>query len=185
MPLKKPETVSTDSIHKNPYWEYRLDKYTLPNGGHGEYHYVHTPGAVMVVAMNGGGKLVLVKQIRYLLKRESIEFPGGGVKSEDFLLSAKDELAEEAGFGASDWKLVGEFDPYNGVADEICRVYLATGLNKTVKAKDPSEEFEILTLTPNDFQALVDKGEIWDGMTLAAWGLARKNVINHLKEVVR
>ena len=185
MPLKRPQTLSSDSISKNPYWEYRLDSYTLPNGGHGEYHYVHTRGAAMVVALDNDGKLILVKQVRYLLKRESIEFPGGGVKGDDSLLSAKDELAEEAGFGAANWELAGEFDPYNGVTDEICKVDLATGLKEAAKEKDPSEEFEVLKLTVDEFQSMVDGGEIWDGMTLAAWGLAKKTVLHNLKEVVR
>ncbi|MCL5268173.1 MAG: NUDIX hydrolase [Bacteroidetes bacterium] len=185
MPLKRLQTLSTGSIYKNPYWEYRLDNYTLPNGAPGEYHYVHTLGAAMVVALDRTGSLVLVKQIRYLLMKESIEFPGGGVKGEDFLLSAKNELAEEAGFSAANWTLVGEFDPYNGVTDEICRVYFATGLEEVVKEKDPSEEFEVLKLTADEFQSLIDEGGIWDGMTLAAWGLVKKTVLQNLKEVVR
>ncbi len=185
MPLKKLKTLSTNSIHKNPYWEYRLDNYTLPDGSRGEYHYVHSKGGVMAIAIDGGGKLVLVKQYRYLSKRESLEFPGGGVKNGDFLATAKNELAEEAAMGAVDWNLIGEFNPYNGITDEICRVFLATGLEQAASQKDASEEFEVFRLSADEIQSLIDEGIIWDGMTLAAWGLAKAKVLYKLKEKKR
>ncbi|MCL4511250.1 MAG: NUDIX hydrolase [Bacteroidetes bacterium] len=183
MALKKLKTLDTKSIYKNPYWEYKLDSYTLPDGKVGEYHYVHTPGAVMVVPVADDGRLILVKQFRYLWKKESIEFPAGGVKGGNFLLTAKNELEEEAEVAAANWELAGEFNPFNGVADEVCKVYFATELSPAAKEKDSSEEFEILKMTSLEFQSMVEKGEIWDGMTLAAWALAKRTVLNHLKEI--
>lgn len=182
MPLRKLKTLSTKSLHKNPYWEYKLDSYTLPDGEAGEYSYVHSHGSVMVVPVDKDGRVVLVKQFRYLWQRESIEFPGGGVKAGGFAQTANDELAEEAGVAASNLELVGEYDPYNGVTDEISKVYFATGLREVEKEKDPSEEFEVIKLTVQEFQDIVDKGEIWDGMTLAAWSLAKRRVFNYLQE---
>lgn len=136
----------------------------------------------MTIAVDRDGKLILVKQFRYLSKRESLEFPGGGVKNGDFLATAKNELAEEASVGAADWDQVGEFNPYNGITDETCRIYLATDLEEAARQKDASEEFEVLRLTVNEIQSLVDEGEIWDGMTLAAWAVARERVLHRLKE---
>jgi ADP-ribose diphosphatase len=179
--LTKLNTLATKSLHKNPYWEYRLDTYTLPNGNVGEYHYLHSPGSSMVVPVDEGGRLILVKQFRYLWKRESIEFPAGGMKDADPLAAAKNELAEEANVAALEWKLVGEYNPFNGATDEIARVYFAAGLSKTKKEKDVSEEFEVVKMTIPEFQAAVDAGEIWDGMTLAAWMLARPTVLNYVK----
>ncbi|HUI30694.1 MAG TPA: NUDIX hydrolase [Candidatus Acidoferrales bacterium] len=185
MPLKKLETLNTKSLHKNPYWEYRLDNYVLPNGDTGEYHYVHSPGSAMVVPVDENGRLVLVKQFRYLWKKESIEFPAGGMKYVDPLVTAKNELAEEANLGASSWKFVGEFNPFNGATDEIATVYLASGLSRIEKEKDASEEFEVIKMTIPEFQAAIDGKEIWDGMTLAAWMLARPAVLDYIGELER
>lgn len=173
MPLKKLNTVSTKLLHKNPYWEYKLDSYTLPDGNIGEYHYLHSPGSAMVVPIDEQGRLILVKQFRYLWKRESVEFPAGGMKGVDPLVTAKNELAEEANLTASEWKFVGEYNPFNGATDEIARVYLASGLSETRKERDASEEFKILRMSASELQAAIDSGDIWDGMTLAAWMLAR------------
>jgi len=178
--LKKLKTLSTKSLLKNPYWEYRLDNYTLPDGKIGEYHYVHTPGSVMVVPVDGDGRLVLVKQYRYLWQRESIEFPCGGVKKNDFLGTANDELAEEASLAASEFKLVGEYNPFNGASDEVAKIYFAHGLTVAAKAKDASEEFEVVKLTAGEFESMIDRGGIWDGMTLVAWTLARRTVLDYM-----
>lgn len=172
MPLKRLRTLDSRLIHSNPYWEYRLDKYTLPDGSAGDYFYMHSSGSVVVVPVTSRGKLVLVKQFRYLWKKESIEFPSGGVKGRSYSAAARNELAEEAQLAASGLRLVGTFDPCNGATDEKCRVYLATGLSRREREKDPSEEFEIMELTPAEFERMISDGKIWDGMTLAAWTIA-------------
>ena len=180
--LKQLKTVNTKLLFKNPYWEYRLDNYTLPDGSIGEYNYVHTPGSAMVVPVDEDGKLILVRQFRYLWRKESIEFPAGGVKSSDPLITAKNELAEEAGLAASQWKLVGEYNPFNGAADEVAKVYFASGLSPAQKEKDASEEFEVVRMTISEFQKAIEKNEIWDGMTLAAWVLTRSIVSDYLAD---
>lgn len=177
MALPKWKTLQRKSISINPWWEYRLDLFELPDGHKGEYHYVHTAGASMVVPLLDDGRLVMVKQYRYLCDRESLEFPCGGVKPDsDHFLTAHHELAEETGFEAKELKLIGEFNPYNGVTDEICRVYLARNLAGVQSKPDKTEEFEQALLTPFELDERIGSGEIWDGMTLAAWTLVRKSV---------
>lgn len=180
MSLKKLETLASKLLFKNPYWEYKLDTYTLPDGSAGEYHYVHSPGAAMVIPLHDDGTITLVKQFRYLWKKASIEFPCGGVKNDDFAATARDELAEEARLSAGKIKEVAEFNPYNGASDEVCKVYLATKLTATSRARDASEEFEILRMSLNEFEMMVERGGVWDGMTLAGWMLSRKSVSDSL-----
>lgn len=159
---------------KNPWWVYRKDLVRLPSGKPGEYHYVHTNGASMVIPLLADGRLVLVNQYRYLLDRESLEFPCGGVKDgSSYPETAIHELAEETGYAAGDLRCVGEYDPYNGVTDEICKVYLARGLLPVVARSDETEEFEQVLLSPEEFEHAIRSGLVWDGMTLAAWSIAR------------
>lgn len=181
MALKRLKTVQTELVHKNPYWEYWRDRYSLPGGNVGEYHFVRTPGSVMVVPVTHDGKLVMVKQFRYLWKTESVEFPSGGVNAPSFLTAAKNELAEEAKLSARNWKLVGKFNPFNGVTDEKCNVYVASELSPAEKGNDPSEEFEVMKMSPSELRRRIEKMEIWDGMTLAAWCLAEKQVAKFTK----
>jgi isopentenyldiphosphate isomerase len=60
------------------------------------------------------------------------------------------------------------------VADEICNVYLARALVSVPPKPDETEEFERFILTPEEVKAKISSGELWDGMTIAAWTLAKE-----------
>jgi ADP-ribose pyrophosphatase len=166
--------ISREFEMKNPWWTYRKDITLLPSGKKGEYHYVHVKGSSMVIPVLPGGTLVLVNQYRYLCDRESLEFPCGSVKEHStYEETAAEELAEETGFSAGVMEKAAEFNPYNGVTDEVCRIYVARNLSQVEKRPDETEEFEQMRLTPEQLDAEVRAGTIWDGMTLAAWALVK------------
>lgn len=173
MPLKRWKKVSESIVFRNPYWIYKRDAFELPSGTPGEYHYVHTNGSSMVLPVAADGTLLLVNQYRYLLGRESVEFPCGSVKDgSTHEETARKELAEETGHSAGSLVPAGEFNPFNGVTDEICRVYVARDLRFVGGTPDETEEFELLRLTPAEVEARIRSGAIWDGMTIAAWTIA-------------
>jgi ADP-ribose pyrophosphatase len=179
MALTRWKKIKEEIIQSNPWWVYKKDTTELAQGKSGEYHYVSTNGASMVVPLLPEGKIILVNQYRYLNDRESIEFPCGGVKDgHSYRETAIHELAEEAGMRADHIERVASFNPYNGVTNEICSVFLAQGLTHTYKEADETEEFELLRLTPLEIENKIENGEIWDGMTLAAWGLIRNRIFN-------
>ena len=158
---------------KNPWWTYRKDRTILPNGRPGEYHFVHVRGSSMILPVLPDGRLILVNQYRYLGNRESLEFPCGSVKeNSSYEETAIEELSEETGYRSQSLHLAGQFNPYNGVTDELCSVYIARGLTVVPSHHDETEEFEQVRLTPSEISGEIRGGRIWDGMTLAAWMLA-------------
>jgi ADP-ribose pyrophosphatase len=174
MPLKRWKRLSHSVLFTNPWWVYKRDEYLLPNGNQGEYHYVHTNGSSMVVPVRDDGRILIVNQYRYLVERESLEFPCGSVKDgSTHDQTAWAEFAEETGFSAHQIFQVGEFNPYNGVTDEMCRVYVARELHHVGSRPDETEEFELLALTAEDIDRKIASGEMWDGMSIAAWAIAR------------
>jgi ADP-ribose pyrophosphatase len=164
---------------KNPWWTYRHDEVKLPSGKTGEYHFVHVNGSSMIIPFLDDGTMILVNQYRYLRDRESLEFPCGSVKDgATYDETAAHELTEETGYHAEDLNYIAEFNPYNGVTDEMCRVYIAKDLKPAHAQKDETEEFEYVHLTPTEFEARIASGEIWDGMTLAAWAVAKHRILS-------
>jgi ADP-ribose pyrophosphatase len=174
MTLQPWKKIAESDVFRNNWWTYRRDAIGLPSGKTGEYHYVHTNGSSMVVPLLPDGTLLLVNQYRYLMGRESLEFPCGSVKygstHDD---TARLELQEETGYSAREFVRVGEFNPYNGITDEMCRVYVAGGLAHVGGIPDETEEFEVVRLAPNEIDERIRRGGIWDGMTIAAWAVAR------------
>ncbi len=167
---------------KNPYWVYKKDIYTLPDYSNGEYHYVETSGSVVIIPFYSFDKIIMVNQYRYLNQRFSLEFPGGGsnaaLSNEE---NAQKELSEEAGLYSNKIIKIGEFNPYIGVTNEICNVYVALDLIIKKMNADISEEFEIMTFSKKEIESKISLGEIWNGMTLAAWALFN-NSINYMEE---
>lgn len=169
--LKKFSKLSEKVININPYWEYKIDEYVLPNGKIENYYYAHTPGSTMIVPILGCD-FVFTIQFRYLNQRKSLEFPGGGVKPNlNLLENAKSELLQETGYEALSLRKIGTFNPCNGLTDEICTVFLAEGLFQKTQEPDESEEIEVIILSEQEIVEKIKSGEIWDGMTLASWSL--------------
>jgi ADP-ribose pyrophosphatase len=163
---------------KNPWWVYRKDSVLLPSGKGGEYHFVHTNGASMVIPVFDDGRIIMVNQYRYLLDKESLEFPCGGVKDGSrYEETAVHELSEETGYSSLDIRCVAEFNPFNGVTDEICKVFIAKSLQMVESHHDETEEFEQFRLLPDELDAKIRSGVVWDGMTLAAWALSRHHFV--------
>ncbi len=174
MSLKPWKKLTESILFRNPWWTYRKDTFELPSGREGEYHYVHTNGSSLVVPVSEDGALLMVRQYRYLAARESLEFPCGAVKDgSTHDRTAWEELAEETGYSARQLLLVGEFNPYNGVTDELCRVYVAKELQEVGASPDETEEFELVRIRPAELETMIKDGTVWDGMTAAAWSIVR------------
>ena len=173
-PYKK---ISQKVIYTNPWWRYCCDQIQLPSGKPGEYHYVLTNGSSMVIPETDDGKFLMVRQYRYTGKRDSLEFPCGGLKNgATFEETAMQELREETGFICREMQSIGEFNPCNGLVDEICRVYVARGLSFVGDLPDESESFELIYLSAKEIDAFIKDGMLWDGMTLAAWALVKADL---------
>ena len=50
---------------------------------------------------------------------------------------------------------------------------MATSLQFVGGAPDETEEFELVWLSPGELDERIASGFIWDGMTIAAWAIAR------------
>lgn len=168
--MEKYKTISSEIIFENKWWQYIKDQYILPTGQISDYHYVHTHGSTFIIPKKNHNTFYMIRQYRYLNQKFSIEFPGGGcIKGLSKIENAKKELKEEVGLEAKNLLKIGYFNPYHGVTDEICEVYLATELTFLQQEPDDSEEIEVLELNKKQIIDLIKKGEIWDGMTLSSW----------------
>lgn len=104
------------------------------------------PGAVAVVA-HDGAHLWLVAQPREAVERpDMLELPAGkrDVDGEPPLETAKRELAEEVGKGASNWEHLISFHSSPGFSDEEVHVFLATELHDEAAEVEENERIDIV-----------------------------------------
>lgn len=167
--------ISSEIVHKNPWWEYKCDKVIRPDGTEGEYCYTETTGNVIIIPVLDDGRLVLVRQYRYLGEKNSIEFPGGGIsKGESPTDAAKRELLEESGYQTENLIKIGMFEPCVGVVKDLSHVFIANELTMVQEPKlDAFESTEVILRRVDEFENMIKQGEIWDGQVLAAWAMAR------------
>ena len=161
-------------VHSNPFYHVSQESYTLPSGYSGTYYGIRGLRTAFIVPFVTDNEVVIIKQWRYLFKDYVWEFPAGRIDSkEQPLQAAQRELQEETGYQAADWKSVGWFAPCNGLSDERTYVFIARQLTPVCQALDDTEDLTVHHLPIDDFERMLDNNTVHDGMTLAAWTLAK------------
>lgn len=166
--------LSREVAMSNPYWRYIKDLYRRRDGQEVPYHFIQSSGSVVVVPRCEDGRLVMVRQYRYIQQRWGIEFPGGGQQpGKEAQQSAADELQEETGYTAAMFTPLGRSSPCVGLIDEYCDVFLAEELEQGETAHEAGEEIEVVYLQAQELEQAIREGHCWSGMTQAAWCLAK------------
>lgn len=166
--------ISEEIVHSNPFWIYKHDVFQHPDGRMGDYYYGEDRGMAIIVPMLPDGRLIYIKQFRYLPQQSSIAFPGGGIRvGESAGVAAERELREETGYGILSLKQIGKFEQYIGVFKAPAYVYFSFVTEQQQQILDETEYIEVCFTTSQEFETMVQRGEIIDGGTLATWAIVR------------
>jgi 8-oxo-dGTP pyrophosphatase MutT (NUDIX family) len=148
-----------------------------PDGNSFERFVVHHPGAVTIVPVHEDRRVTLVRQYRSSVDRMVLEVPAGtcDVAGEPREVTARRELAEEAGLEAESMELL--FNTFNtpGISDQYTSIYLATGLSPVPTRPIGIEEgfMTVETIGLNEVEALMGDGTLVDETTVLGLLLAR------------
>jgi len=106
------------------------DQVLTPSGETMARQYLLHPGAVGIIAWDDADRIAVVRQYRHPVGFQLTEPPAGLLDhaSEDFLVAAARELAEEAGLSAGRWQVLVDLFTTPGANQESLRVYLAREL---------------------------------------------------------
>lgn len=176
---KHAKKLSTEVVHDNKWWAYKKDVVEQPDGTTADYFYGETRGgAAMIIPLLADGRVVLIREYRYLRDQMSVGFPRGGLENDESPSEgAKRELLEEAGTEAHELISIGQFESCLGIVKDTVHLFIATGLELGEHQPDSTEDIEIMYRRVDEFDDMVKRGEIWDGQTLAAWAIARDRIL--------
>lgn len=174
------ERIKRELIHKGTILDIYKDTMQLPDGNTEEWDFVsHRKGAAAVVPVREDGKILMVRQYRPALERETLEIPAGARDSvtEDTKVCAIRELEEETGYLAEQVSFLISLKTTVAFCDEFIDVYLARDLKKTKQHLDEAESINVEAWDIEDLCKLIYQGKIQDAKTVAAL-LAYKNLKN-------
>lgn len=133
------------------------------------------PGAVAIVALDGSGNVVLLRQYRASVDDVIYEIPAGtcDADGEDRRATAVRELREETGFEAQTWECLGSFYNSPGYSSQATTLYLASGLTPGERAPAGIEEVasEVVVMPLDDAMNLLGDGKVLDMTSALAFAL--------------
>lgn len=165
--------VQSRVVHEalRPRISVRCERYATPDGEI-ERTVVHHPGAVAILAQPAPGRVLLVRQWRYAIRRWTLEIPAGTREpGEPERETALRELQEETGLRAGRMSEILRFYPSLGLMDEELVIFRAEGLSPVAMAPDPGELVRPVDVAVAELAGLRAQGELCDAKTLIALAL--------------
>jgi len=158
------------------------DTISVPNGNIVHWDFVKHKGAAAVVPITEDGKVVMVRQYRNALDRETLEIPAGGLNSQEepTIEAAARELEEETGYRSNDLELLITVATTVAFCNEKIDIYLARNLIQSKQNLDEDEYVEVEEYTVDELTDMIYAGKINDSKTIAAI-LAYKNKYVNIK----
>ena len=168
--MEKYERINRELVHKGAIIDYYQDTIKIPNGNIAKWDYIKHKGAAAVVAVKDNGSLLMVRQFRNALDRETLEIPAGGLNSVDEPtdIAAARELEEEAGYTAGKLELLISIRTTVAFCDEKIDVYVATDLKRSKQHLDEDEYLDVEAYSIEELVQMVYDCKIQDGKTVAA-----------------
>ena len=165
------ELVSRREVYAGRLLHLFEDEVRLADGTVTRREVVEHRGAVAIVAVGNGGRVVLVRQWRHAVGGAIWEIPAGTREAgEDPATTARRELAEETGYSALRWRQLAEVGVSPGYSRELISFHLATGLTPGATNTDHDERIDVMLAGPDDIRELVEAGSV-DCKTLAGLAL--------------
>ncbi len=161
------DTVDGQSAWRGHFLDVRRDEVRLPDGTHAHREYIVHPGAVMALPILDDGRLVVVRQYRYPLRRAMLEFPAGKLDvGEPPWECAVRELREETGYRAREWARAGHLHNAIAYSDEAIEVWFARGLEGGDAQLDAGEFLDVSVTDQDELERMAMTGELTDAKTL-------------------
>ena len=163
----KPTIALREAVFATPYFRLMAKHLDARVAGQ-PYYSLDLLDYVSVVAMTADGHLLLVRQFRPAVEEVTLELPAGHVElGQQPDEAARVELAEETGYAATQWRLVGCLRPDTGRLGNRMWVYFAGGAERT-DAWEHEPGVDVVMAAPADMARWLRDGTFDHALHVAA-----------------
>ena len=142
------------------------DHMKFSNGNTEDWDFIHHDGAAAVIPVMDDGKILMVKQYRNALERDTLEIPAGKLDDpdEEGIVCASRELKEETGYSSDDleWLLTIR------TTVAFCDERIARNLIPGEQHLDEDEFVDVKAYKLEELKEMIFEGKIQDSKTMAA-----------------
>ena len=142
----------------------------IANGHKAYWDFIHHDGAAAVLPVTEDGKILMVRQYRNALDRETLEIPAGKLDAPDEpkITCAYRELEEETGFRSDNLENLISINTTVAFCDEAIDIFVARNLIPSHQHLDEDEVIDVEPWELEDLLKLIYEGKMTDGKTVAA-----------------
>ena len=142
----------------------------IANGHKAYWDFIHHDGAAAVLPVTEDGKILMVRQYRNALDRETLEIPAGKLDAPDEpkITCAYRVLEEETGFRSDNLEYLISINTTVAFCDEAIDIFVARNLIPSHQHLDEDEVIDVEPWELEDLLKLIYEGKMTDGKTVAA-----------------
>ncbi|MCI8659394.1 MAG: NUDIX hydrolase [Lachnospiraceae bacterium] len=142
----------------------------VANGHEARWDYIHHDGAAAVIPVTNEGKILMVRQYRNALDRETLEIPAGKVDAPDEprIQCAYRELEEETGYRCDKLEFLMRMNTTVAFCDEAIDIFVAKNLIPSHQHLDEDEVVYVEEWDLKDLEEMIYTGKLTDAKTTAA-----------------
>lgn len=168
--MEQIKRLKRELVAKGAILDYYQDTMQIPNGNIVKWDLIDHKGAAAVVAVREDGKLLMVRQYRNALERETLEIPAGGLngREEPTDRAALRELEEETGYRSENAEFLISIRTTVAFCNEKIDIYVARDLIPGEQHLDEDEYVNVEAYSVEELKEMIYAGKIQDSKTICA-----------------
>lgn len=169
--IERMKRIKRELMYQGTILDIYKDTMEFSNGVQEEWDFVsHRMGAAAILPVLPDGRIVMVRQYRNALERETLEIPAGArdSRTEDTKICALRELEEETGYKSSQAEYLLSLRTTVAFCDEFIDIYVAKDLERGARHLDEAESIDVEIYNLEELCRMIYDGKIQDSKTVAA-----------------